>query len=119
MDHPLASYDYLEVSDLYSHRQIWTRLHRTTDSKKVRFSDSFRQVSDYQTAVGLVRRGLGWTNCPKAMAIDNIRLGELVILSHPQAVYRWPVVLLWGADYQPGPVMDYLMEAIASHYNRG
>ena len=111
-DHPLASYDYLQVTELYNQRQIWTRLHPSSDSRKIRMSDSFWQVSDYKTAIDLVMRGLGWTYCPKSFAIEKIRDGELVILSHPQAVYRWPVGLLWRADRQPGPVMQHLMDII-------
>lgn len=89
-DHLLASHDELGLTDMNCYKQISTRLHPSTDSSKVRLSDSFWQVSDYQSVVALVKRGLGWANCPK---VEAIRSGELVNLDHPMAVYRWPVGL--------------------------
>ena len=116
-DHLLATHDEIELTDMNSHRQISARLHPSTDASKVRLSDNFWQMSDYQSALALVKRGLGWTVCPKSEAIEEIRLGNLVILNHPQAVYRWPVGLIWRIDHQPGPVMQDLIHNISANYS--
>ena len=90
--HPLADYEQLDVSDVYCYRQISPRL-QDPNAKDRRLSENVWQVSSYEAAIKLVERGLGWTICPKPLAIEGIRSGSLIILNHPQAVYRWAS---WG-----------------------
>ncbi|MGI9274662.1 MAG: LysR family transcriptional regulator [Endozoicomonas sp.] len=117
VEHPLAGYESLDVPDLHCYRQISPRLHNPGAPDR-RFSENFWQVSSYATALELVCRGLGWTICPRSLAIDGIRTGNLVILNHPLAVYRWPVGLVWRSGRQPGPVMQFLIEKITAHWNQ-
>ncbi|MGI9282628.1 MAG: substrate-binding domain-containing protein [Endozoicomonas sp.] len=112
-DYPLADYEQLEISDLFCHRQINSQIHDKTRLQTDRLSDNFSQVPNYSVAVELVRKGHGWTYCPKHAVLEDIRSGKLVILNHPQAVYRWPVGIFWSAGRQPGTIMQHLIDQIS------
>lgn len=114
--HPLTGYEQLDISDVHCYRQISPRLQNPKAPDR-RFSENFWQVSSYEAAIALVCRGLGWTLCPKPLAIDDIRAGKLVILNHPLAVYRWPVGLIWRSDRQPGPAMQLFIEKVKNYWS--
>ncbi len=107
--HPLAQVRHLSHSHLTGHRQIWARLSDPAQQSTLRFSEKLWLTPDYQSALQLTRRQLGWTLAPRPLAQPLLDSGELVLLDHPQAQSHYPVAAIWPLQQEPGPAQQWLL----------
>lgn len=118
--HPLANKKNISENELKTHRQVVLRDSGTKRQQDAGWLGAEQRwtVSHFQTALGVVRRGLGFAFVPRSAAKELLNCGEIVLLDLAwQAERSIPVYLVPGSTTTNGPATELLMDEIVKRFS--